>query len=444
MLHTDTFFLNLYWAIPFVGLLLSLAFWPLFSLSFWHKHYGKIIFLWSASFLLPSFLLGGYPTAREVVHILLLEYTPFMILIASLFIITSGIRIHVSWAGNPLSNIGILFLGTLLSSCIGTTGASMLLVRPLLRANAWRRYQAHVFIFFIFLVANIGGALTPLGDPPLFIGFLEGVPFFWPIKHLMGPTFLVVTLILCVFFAIDLFFHKKEDLAPPSIDIKNPFKINGTINLVLLGGVVVAVLASGQIKTGISYNVAGSTLTLENIARDFFLLGICFLSLKLTPKRIRDENHFTWDPLLEVSKVFLGIFITVVPVIIMLKAGASGPFKGILSIVNAGGTPNNALYFWLSGICSSFLDNAPTYLVFFFTAGGDVGQLTTTLYKTLMAISMGSVYLGALTYIGNAPNFMVRSIVEHQGVKMPNFFLYMLIACVILVPIFLISTYIYL
>jgi Na+/H+ antiporter NhaD/arsenite permease-like protein len=436
--------LSLYWAIPFAGILLSLAFFPLISPAFWHRHYGKIILAWVSFFLVPASLLNFFSTLSSVTHILLEEYVPFILLIGVLFVVTSGIRIQASWAGNPMSNVGILFLGTLLSSWIGTTGASMLLIRPLIRANAWRRSQSHIFIFFIFLVANIGGALTPLGDPPLFIGFLQGVPFLWPLKHLMAPTLFVVAAVLLIFFAIDLFFFRREDLSPPALDVRSPFKINGRINLLFLGLIILAILGSGYIKTGTHYKVVGTFLSLESILRDAFLVLILILSLKLTRKRVREDNHFTWDPLLEVSKVFLGIFITVLPVLRMLKAGEQGAFKMVLSVVNQAGVPNNSMYFWLSGLFSSFLDNAPTYLVFFFTAGGDVKVLTTTLCKTLMAISLGSVYLGALTYIGNAPNFMVRSIVEHQGIKMPSFFLYMAISCLVLLPIFFISIYLYL
>ena len=437
-------YLDLYWAIPFGGILLSLAFFPLIAPKFWHRHYGKIIGVWAFSFLLPSSYSHFFGTLHGVAHILLADYIPFVVLIGSLFIVTSGIRIQASWTGNPLSNVGVLFLGTLLASVIGTTGASILLVRPLLRANAWRRYQSHVFVFFIFLVANIGGALTPLGDPPLFVGFLQGVPFLWPIKHLMAPTLFATTSILVVFFIVDVFFFKKEDLDPPSLDVRKPFKLNGRVNLIFLGVIILAVLASGYLKTDIFYSIAGVSIALENILRDALLLLTSFLSLKLTRKRVREDNHFSWDPLAEVCKVFLGIFVTVIPVLAMLQAGEEGAFKSLVIAVTQNGVPNNSMYFWLSGICSSFLDNAPTYLVFFFTAGGDVAQLTTTLYKTLMAISMGSVYLGALTYIGNAPNFMVRSVVEHQGIKMPNFFVYMGIAAIVLLPIFFICSAIYL
>ncbi|HCI49052.1 MAG: sodium:proton antiporter [Alphaproteobacteria bacterium RIFCSPHIGHO2_01_FULL_41_14] len=436
--------LSLYWAIPFLGVLLSLAFFPLVAPAFWHRHYGKIILAWSSLFLIPSSLLNLSETLSSVTHILGTEYIPFVLLIGALFVVTSGIRIQARWAGNPLSNVGVLFLGTLLSSWIGTTGASMLLVHPLIRANAWRRSQAHVFIFFIFLVANIGGALSPLGDPPLFIGFLEGVPFFWPLQNLMGPTLFVVSAVLLIFFIIDMIFFKKEDLSPPSLSPVPLLKLNGKINFLFLGLIVFSVWGSGSLKTGVVFQVCGVPLTLENCLRDGFLLLISVLSLKLTRKKVREDNHFTWEPLREVAKVFFGIFITVLPVLAMLRAGEQGAFKAIVSAVNHNGVPYNAAYFWLSGLFSSFLDNAPTYLVFFFTAGGDAGTLTTTLSKTLAAISLGSVYFGALTYIGNAPNFMVRSIVSHYGIKMPSFLVYTGIACLILLPIFLISVCIYL
>ena len=436
--------LSLAWGIPFLGILLSLSLLPAFAPSFWHRHYGKIISGWTFSFMIPSFSYHFLATLESTAHILLMEYIPFVALIGALFVVTGGIRLKSSWVGSPASNMGILFLGTFLSSWIGTTGASMLLIRPLIQANAWRRHQSHIFIFFIFLVANIGGALTPLGDPPLFIGFLEGVPFFWPLKNLMGPTFFLVSCLLTLFFIIDTWFFRKEDLPPPALDVKGSVKLNGKINILFLALILVLVLGSGYINTGIYFNVFGNHVYLENIMRDGFMIIISFLSLKLTRKRVREDNHFSWDPLIEVAKVFFGIFLTVMPILAILKAGEHGVLKNLISQVNNNGAPDNTMYFWITGFFSSFLDNAPSYLVFFFMAGGDATVLTTTLNKTLMAISMGAVYLGAMTYIGNAPNFMIRSIANRQGIKMPTFFMFIVWAFFVLVPFFFLMSYLYL
>lgn len=437
--------LTLYWAIPFVGILLSLAFFPFLLKDLWHRHYGKIILGWTSLFIIPALFMNTYGTFQSMTHILLTEYVPFILLIGTLFVVTSGIRIQANWTGSPLNNVSVLLCGTFLASWIGTTGASVLLIRPLMRANAWRRRQAHVFIFFIFLVGNVGGALTPLGDPPLFIGFLQGVPFLWPLKYLLAPTIVAAIAILFVFWGVDSFFFKKENLSHLLLSLHaRALKINGKINLVFLGLIILTILGTGYIKTDITYNIFNTSISLENGMRDILLLFISFLSLKLTRKRVREDNHFSWPPLLEVAKVFLGIFITVLPVLEILKLGDQGSFGSMLAAINPQQGPNNTMYFWLSGFFSSFLDNAPTYLVFFFMAGGDSGLLTTTLSKTLMAISLGSVYLGALTYIGNAPNFMVKSIVEHRGIKMPTFFSYLGISCLVLLPIFFVLTLIYL
>lgn len=435
--------LPLYWTLPFAGILLSLAFFPFLLKDLWHRHYGKIILGWISLFIIPASFLSVSETFHSVAHILMTEYTPFILLVGTLFVVTSGIRIQAKWTGRPLSNAAILLGGTFLSSWIGTTGASVLLIHPLMRANAWRRHQAHIFIFFIFLVGNIGGALTPLGDPPLFIGFLQGVPFLWPLKHLTAPTFWVSFSVLLMFLGVDFFFFKKEKRSLERPSYPRALKINGKINLLFLGLIIFIILSTGYIKTGITYSIFSASISLENSIRDILLLFISFLSLKLTRKRVREDNQFSWDPLLEVSKVFLGIFITVLPVLAILKSGEQGAFGNLLSIVNQHHVPNNTMYFWLSGFFSSFLDNAPTYLVFFFMAGGDAELLTTALSKTLVAISLGSVYLGALTYIGNAPNFMVKSIVEHRGIKMPTFFAYLGISCLVLLPIFFILTLIY-
>jgi len=314
----------------------------------------------------------------------------------------------------------------------------MILIRPLLRANEGRRYNAHVVVFFIFLVCNIGGALTPLGDPPLFIGFLKGVEFFWTAKHLWLQTLLVAGALLTIFLAFDIWFTRRE---PPAGLDESPLKVkvHGLINLALIAMIVAAILGSAIWQPGITFDVYGTTLELQNVARDASLLLIAALSLWLTPDEHREANGFSFEPIREVAILFAAIFVCIIPVMAMLDAGASGPLSGLLAAVTMpDGTPRNVAYFWLTGALSGFLDNAPTYLVFFGLAGGDAQRLMTELAPTLAAISMGAVYMGALTYIGNAPNFMVYAIASERGVRMPSFFGYMLWSMAILVPVFVV------
>jgi Na+/H+ antiporter NhaD/arsenite permease-like protein len=365
-----------------------------------------------------------------------LDYLPFIIMIGTLFVVTSGIHVESNVPATPWHNVAWLGVGTLAASFIGTTGASMLLIRPLIRANAWRQHNAHVKIFFIFLVANIGGLLTPLGDPPLFIGFLQGVPFFWPTTHLFLPFLFTSGMVLFIFFWIDYWFFRREKQIEPFPHFEG-LKIQGKQNFLLLVCVVGLIAWSGYAHTGIEFSVGGISLKLEQVMRDLGLLVISVLSLSFTPSAVRLNNHFTWEPLKEISKIFLGIFVTVIPVIGVLKAGSYGPLQGLFQLLYQDGVPNNSLYFWLAGIFSSFLDNAPTYFVFFHAAGGDVTNLTTTFSKTLMAISLGSVVMGAMTYIGNAPNFMIKSIAEQFKVKMPSFFGYIIWSLMVLLPVFM-------
>jgi len=382
------------------------------------------------------------------VHLLLREYIPFMIVLFALFTVAGGVRLKGSLRGTPLVNTGLLLLGTLLASWMGTTGAAMLLIRPMIRANAWRQRKVHVFVFFIFLVANIGGSLTPLGDPPLFLGFLKGVDFFWPTGHMLPPMLLVAVPLLAVFYVVDrLLFRTEAAQSAPAEAGEGPAEklaLEGGINLLLLLAVVVAVLLSGLSKSGVDFVIYHVPLPLESLARDVVLLAIAFLSLKLTQDESRKANGFSWFPIVEVAKLFAGIFITIFPVIAMLRAGDSGALGGIVAAVTGDdGQPDNAMYFWITGALSSFLDNAPTYLVFFNTAGGDAQQLMGPQADTLLAISAGAVFMGANTYIGNAPNFMVRSICEEQGIRMPSFFGYMLWSVGILIPLFLLTTLIF-
>ena len=438
--------ISMLWGVPFAGLLLSIALVPLFAPIFWHHHFGKVAAAWGLAFLVPFAVVFGPGVAgASFVHALLAEYIPFVILLTALFAVSGGIYIRGNLHGTPLLNTGILLVGGLLASFMGTTGASMLLIRPLIRANDNRQSCAHVVVFFIFIVSNIGGSLTPLGDPPLFLGFLKGVSFFWTVGHILPDTaFLMVTL-LALFYVLDSYLYKKQGVtrADPTPDTTR-FGFDGSFNFALLAVVVALVLMSGVWKPGIEFDIMGTHIGLPGLVRDVGLVVVTFVSLAITPKAVHESNQFGWAPMQEVAKLFAGIFLTIIPVIAMLQAGVNGPFGAVVrAVTNADGTPNPAAYFWATGLLSSFLDNAPTYLVFFNTAGGDPVQLMGPLASTLAAISAGAVFMGANTYIGNAPNLMVKAIAEDRGVKMPSFFGYMAWSFGILVPLFVVVTFLF-
>ncbi|MDR1577156.1 MAG: sodium:proton antiporter [Deltaproteobacteria bacterium] len=443
-LHLDGSSLSVVWAIPFAGLLLSIALFPLFAAGFWEHHFGKVTVLWALLFLIPGFfLLGPSVTFYSAIHTIISEYIPFIILLLALFTIAGGIQLKGSLSGTPLVNLGFLTIGTCLASLMGTTGAAMLLIRPYLKASAHRRYRVHNVVFFIFLVANIGGSLTPLGDPPLFLGFLKGVTFFWTTAHIWRQTLFMVVLLLAIHFVIDLYLFKKEGC--PMVKSDETLGLRGSINFPLLLGVVGLVLYSGLARSkGFITIWEDITYLYSDLVRDVGLLALTGLSLLLTNKQTRRGNHFTWGPILEVAKIFGGIFLTMIPAIAILRAGSAGALKSLIALVtNPAGQPVNTAYFWLTGTLSSFLDNAPTYLVFFNTAGGQANVLMNELPLTLAAISCGAVFMGANTYIGNAPNFMVRSIAEERGVRMPSFFGYMAWSIGVLVPLFILETFIF-
>jgi Na+/H+ antiporter NhaD/arsenite permease-like protein len=432
------------WALPFFGILITIATGPLLFPKIWHHHYGMLAFVWSTLTVAPLAALYGVPTALTAfVHVALAEYMSFIVLLFALYVVAGGILVTANLRGTPLVNTAILAFGTLIASIVGTTGAAMILIRPLLRANAARLNNVHVVVFFIFLVANIGGALSPLGDPPLFVGFLHGVDFFWTAQHLWFPTVLVAGLVLLVFIIVDVWHYRKDRLITTVGETRPPvdFGVSGTVNLLLIAGIIAAILASATWKPGISFDIYGTAVELQNIARDVVLILIALLSLALTPNEHREANGFTWEPIAEVAILFAGIFTCVIPVLAVLEAGTSGFFAWLLDAVTANdGRPHNIAYFWLTGALSAFLDNAPTYLVFFELAGGDARELMGPLATTLAAISMGAVYMGAMTYIGNAPNFMVYAIAVERGIKMPSFFGYMIWSTLVLLPVLALVT----
>ena len=436
--------MSLLWAIPFVGILLSIATGPLFYPHLWEHHYGKFAAFWSACIIVPLVITAGWSGASHaLVHTILLEYVPFILLLFALYTIAGGIYLEGNLRGTPAANTLLLALGAFLASFVGTTGASMIMIRPLLRANDDRVFRVHTVVFFIFLVSNIGGALTPLGDPPLFVGFLKGVDFFWTTQYLWKETVFVAVILLAVFFVMDMILHKREDRLHHPLDPTpdSPLSLHGKINFALIAVVIAAILMSAYWKPGISFSLAGVEVQLQNIVRDVIFVVAALASLALTKTSFRIANGFSWGPILEVALLFACIFICIVPVIAMLSAGANGAFASLVALVTQpDGSPNNVAYFWLTGILSSFLDNAPTYLVFFELAGGDPKALMTTLAPTLAAISIGAVFMGANTYIGNAPNFMVYAIARSAGVKMPSLFGYMAWSGAILLPIFVLVT----
>jgi len=439
---------SLYWLIPFIGILLSIAVIPLVNASFWHHHYGKVSAFWGVLFLtLFSIYFTDY-TLFYILEVYLREFIPFIMLLLALFTISGGILITGNLNGSPKLNTCLLLIGTSLASIMGTTGASMLLIRPLIRANTWRKNKVHLIIFFIFLVSNIGGSLTPIGDPPLFLGFLKGVDFTWTLIYMYKPMLFVSAFIFVIFYFVDTYFYKKEkELAPESGKLS--VKIEGKINFILILVVIGAVIMSGleSFQTSI-FSYHGTTMmTLGTFIQLIILLSVTAISLKITPDKIRKGNAFTWEPIKEVAKLFATIFITMIPAIEMLKGVTKqiGPMSWMKEIIiDENGSNIDTMYFWLTGILSSFLDNAPTYVVFFTAALGEhnVDWLMNT-GNTLLAISCGAVFMGAMTYIGNAPNFMVKSISEENKIKMPSFFGYMGWSILILFPIFILTSLIF-
>lgn len=445
--------LPLWSCIPFVGILLSIAFVPMIAPRFWHHHFPKIAFGWGLLFALPFVMIYGGIGLHEILHVMLGEYVPFIILLWGLFTVSGGIYFKGSLVGKPAVNILILLIGTILASWMGTTGAAILLIRPLIRANKERRYKVHTVVFFIFLVANVGGLLTPLGDPPLFLGFLNGVPFFWTFK-MWNKLLFSVTYLLVIYTIVETYLYRRETKGIVQTPAKtDPIKIYGGANFVYLLGIVLAVLMSGSLRIG-ELHVAGLHFTYQSLLRDVIIIVMGILSLKTTKAEYREANGFTWFPIKEVAFLFVGIFVTIVAPLQILQAGKSGAAGVIVAAIHS-----PASYFWISGVLSSFLDNAPTYLTFFNMALGDLGiapaqvhgilsgqivhPMSAQFVIDLTAISAGAVFFGANTYIGNAPNFMVRSIAEEAKVPMPSFFGFMLWSSAILVPLFVLMTFVF-
>ena len=452
--------LPIYSIIPFVGMLLSIAIFPLVKAEWWEKHQLAVAIFWSLVFLIPFTIgYGIEETGLQLIESIVVDFIPFIVLLFGLFVVSGGIHIGGTIAGTTKNNVLLLAIGTFLASWIGTTGAAMLLIRPVIRANKWRKNKKHIFIFFIFLIANIGGCLTPLGDPPLFLGFLRGVPFFWTLQHIWPILLLNAVLLLIIFGLIDRYYFKKEpkenldELAlMQSVDNKTPVKIEGAINIVFLALIILAVILNGTLPSlpalqDANGEVIGITLMGEvHLGVQYFvqialILIAAALSWKFTKKETRmEKNEFNWGAIQEVAKLFIGIFITMIPALAILR-------------VNGGnlGIDSPLKFFWATGALSGFLDNSPTYVVFLTTAGALGATGANTIATTagavsqqiLLAISAGAVFMGALTYIGNAPNFMVKNMAEEAKIKMPSFFGYMGWSFGILIPVFIIDSIVF-
>lgn len=438
--------LSLAFCIPFIGLLLSVAVFPIIAGEWWEKNEKWMVVIWSLLFLIPFWIRYGFSTMFEsLTETVVGDYFTFIILLLGLFCVAGNISIEGNLKGSPKVNLIMLLIGTLLSSWVGTTGASMIMIRPIIKANKWRKNKMHIIIFFIFLVSNIGGCLTPVGDPPLLMGFMRGVPFFWSF-HLFPVFALNIVILLVVFFFLDRRAYKKDlaaGLTPPEGSPDDKIHLEGVHNIIFLAMIIIAVILSGVLPStktfGGSIPIYGETrLSYAALIEVAIILLASALSFLTSKKEVRRNNNFSWGPIQEVAILFIGIFITMIPALMILKAkggelGLSAPYE----------------MFWVTGAMSSFLDNTPTYLVFLTTAGtlGATSGVATTVgmvhVHLLMAISCGAVFMGANTYIGNAPNFMVKSIAEENEIAMPSFFGYMFWSVRFLIPVFIIDTLVF-
>jgi len=423
--------------LPFAGLLLSIALGPMFAPRTWHRWSGLVMLGWSVALLAgDAAVLGPAAAFASLRDAILVEYLPFIALLLALYVVAGGIVVVGGPWGRPAGNTALLALGILLGGLVGTTAAAITLIHPFLRANAHRSRKGHLVVFFIVLVANAGGALSPIGNPPLYVGFLQGVPFLWPLVWLSGPLLLLSAPLLLGFYLLDRHLARSEQPAPRA----EPLRLHGTGNL----GLIVVLAAGGMMLgawSGGALSLFGARLPVGRLAGVLLCVVVGFVSVGITPSAYRRRNRFSWAPMLEVAELFAAVFVTIGPVRAMLQAGPAGPLAGLFDLVtNSAGEPVPAAYFWLTGILSAFLDNAPTYLVFFGLAGNDASLLTGPLARTLVAISAGSVFFGGLTYIGSAPNLMIRAIAAHAGVRMPGFFRYSLLAALVLAgPLLLVT-----
>lgn len=436
-------FSSLLWGIPFIGIICSMSLIPLIAARFWNKNSGYVTLFWTLIYVLClGCNFGVVPSMLSVADSVFSDYISFIIQISALYIISGGIFVNLARKSTPFFNSMFLFVCSLLAGWIGTTGAATLMIRPMLRANSHREYRIHMVVFFIFLVGNIGGAFTPLGDPPLFVGFTNGIDFFWFIRHLYPYIFSTLLFLCLLFFIIDLFLMKQEERSTQgtfemSDDAPKKFILKGKLNILLLLIVLLTVMLCNFPE---SFTVLQHKFRWSSVVRNIILCTVSLISLKYTSKYVRERNSFSLAPIKEVAELFAGIFITATPLISMLHQGNQGSLKWLFDQLTVNGNIVQK-YFWISGLLSSILDNTPTFLIFFHLTSGDAQELMTTHSHLLTSFSIATVFMGALTYIGNAPNLMVKSIAQNYGVKMPSFLGYILWSVLILVPVFIVISY---
>lgn len=426
MEHSTVIEIPLLSLLPFILMLLSIAVFPLFWNHFWEKNRNKLYIAIALSIPTIIYLLAnGF--SHQLIHTIVFDYVPFLILLGALFTITGGILLTGDIEAKPTINTLFLAIGAVLASIMGTTGAAMLLIRPVIQTNKQRTFKVHTILFFIAIVANCGGLLTPLGDPPLFMMYLRGAPFTW-FFNLAPEWFVTNALLLIIYFFVDSYYHKKEPNSSIVRDETNirPIKIEGKINFIFLAGVVLAVaFINEQYFSFITIN------PYFKFIREAVILLMAYLSLQFTPKLLRTSNNFTWHPIEEVAYLFLGIFVTMVPALLYLEVNAK--HLGVQTV---------SQFYYYTGLLSSFLDNTPTAVTFHSLALGlgiTEGSLVAGIPEALLkAISTAAVFFGANTYIGNGPNFMVKAVAEENKIKMPDFFSYMFkFSIIILLPIFI-------
>ncbi len=438
--------MELSWGIPFVGFLTSMALGQTLFPEVWMRNYGKVTILWIATIVVPLTIRGGIGALSPLAQLLISDYLPFIVSILALYTISGGLHLGTRMSGLPRENAILLALGTGFAGFLGTPGATLLFLRPLLTANKWRRHKMHTLVFLILLVANIGGGLTPLG-PPLLIGYLKGVPFAWTVRAMLLPTAFIAIVLVAAHYALDLLiFFKRED---PIARIAHrqqhdTISITGTRNLVLLFAAIFLQIICGNWKNSSELRLYTISLPVPDLVRLVGLLALSLISQLSTSRHIRRINQFSWAPVEELGVIFAGIFVTIFPILVILEKGTNGAMRGLIRMVtDSAGQPVNWAYFVATGLISSILDNAPTFLVFFNVAGGDASTLMDYNPTTLVAISAGAVFWGGLTYIGNGPNFMVRSIASEQGVQMPNFFAYVGWSAAVLMPALALTAWVF-
>jgi Na+/H+ antiporter NhaD/arsenite permease-like protein len=410
--------------LPFIGTLLSFAILPGTMPRLWHRWRVEITLSWVGLGLLLTALRAGPPAALSDLWVAsIVDFLPFIAILMALYTLGGGVLIAGGPWGKPTGNALLLVIGTLLAGVMGTIGAALLLIHPLLASNATRGERRHLVLAFLILVANAGGALSPLGDPPLLIGFLRGVPFFWPTLHLALPLLIIAVPVLVGTYAFDRRLAASEPVPTPE-----RLRIRGGLNIALLIAFVAAITVSGLIP-GPMIALGPAKLPAAQILLTLFAAIVTFISERTTSGRIRERNRFAWAPMVEIAVLFFAIFVTIPPVLHALQTAPLGK--------------NPVLWFWLAGICSAFLDSAPTYLMFFQAAGGNAAHLIAPPARLLTAISAGSVFFGAVTYLGNAPNLMIRAIAARRGVRMPGFFAYFVVAALVMTPLLVIETLVF-